>query len=412
MESKEAYIQEIINKGFLEETDRGNRMAILAQVIEKILDDGNYINKHAIENFDISRGNNYIHLPYKQRCLKNPFSMMEGGSTKVAYEFLNQLKEEAKKNNKTFKMEENKIGLEIFADQTYCGCGILVGYKTQEESTLRDANPSLLAHLIGNNKITKKNTEFGKMYEYNSSANLPLSTSDGYIIKGEIKILNCEKILDKDEIFPVNFIFTSMPSLSGAPDCLDKNGVYSWTLKCRDILSSDKKLNEDQKKALYELIETLLSKRKSKDNSKDCYKEENFGKTMKLLMFYEKINLPNNTGEIDKTIEQLNNIITGGSATELADADINYQKTIRESIRAWIVMSRCYGIKYFIGGAVGCGVFENKPEVVSQIIAEEFVNYGGDMKYIYAAFNGSNDTNYPHFRDAFEKAFNDIKKDS
>ena len=36
-------------------------------------------------------------------------------------------------------------------------------------------------------------------------------------------------------------------------------------------------------------------------------------------------------------------------------------------------------------------------------MAQEFVNYGGNMYYVYGAFNGDDDPNKEVFRSAFEK---------
>ncbi|MCQ2821591.1 MAG: hypothetical protein MJ252_30400, partial [archaeon] len=345
-------------------------------------------------------------------CKKNPFIWKSGGSSQVASQIFNQ-----------FAKENPKILVQIFADQTNFGCGLLVNWNTQEEATLRDTNPELIANLIDKGYILPKDKE--NHFKYYDGFNtigkpkiMPLSTSDGYIVPAK---LSCANLVPLPKPIYLFYLFSSMPSLCGRKVNFDLNGAVAWTCKFRleSVENTYKKpwkniyllLDEKTKKMFIniDLVTKIFQKNYSdRINGQNTLNEIAFKKQMILLMFSDKYSLPKSEADIPKIIEwskKVAQLKTKEDSLIYHKAENNYKKTVRKAVRGWILMAKERGIKYFIGGAIGCGAFANDPNVIAKIIAQEFIKFGGDMTYVYGAFKGAEDPILKIFENEFKIAF-------
>ena len=204
-----------------------------------------------------------------------------------------------------------------------------------------------------------------------------------------------------------------MPSLSGDKANFDVLGAVGWLCKFRmnSYVEQEKKPwkeiynSMDPKpfnlEVIHKFVSTFYDRRKDGKITIDKVQFNNF----MILAMFGNYTLPNSEGEINSTIQNLINIAKDTNGKILNEAKNNYRNLIRKFIRNWVVLAREQNVRYFVGGAVGCGAFENDPNMVSNIMAEEFIKYGGTMKFVYGAYAGNKDANGKVFRDAFDKAF-------
>ncbi|MCQ2821426.1 MAG: hypothetical protein MJ252_29550 [archaeon] len=365
------------------------RKKMISELIGKYLTNERNIIVAKGAKLDLRKGGEEYWKAPLNLCTENPFTFGSGGTTQVAYDFF------IKKY-----LKPNQLAMQIYADQTYCGCGLIIGWTTQEESTLRDTNAELMAHLIGNGyiEVTKKGKWYPYVFESDDPNFKPLSTSDGYLINGKISFVNLVNIPKPAE---VKYLFASMPSLTTEPSSHDVNGAIAWISKYRKANGTLKDTDIKNAKALIERLYELI-----KTNQLSFPNKKLSNNTMKLLLFSD-YEMPEDEEGIDKTIQS---IYETAGKTLSEEVEKNYRKTIRRAIKGWIVMTRATGVKYFIGGPIGCGVFGNDPTVVGKIIAEEFIKYGKGMTFVYAAFTGTKDPNMILFQKEFENAFKDKEK--
>ena len=301
---------------------------------------------------------------------------------------------------------DDLICAEIFADNTYFGCGIFIGWTTQEEATLRDSNPDIFPYLISKGYIEKVEPFKNDFrYKYLKTGSDHISTCKGYAIDSE---LFCNNKVPLNKPIDVFYLFTSAPSLTNQPASFDEEGGAEWICQTRN----DPNLMEKAR---------ALIKRMYRKKRKEIRDKNKFASAMKVLLFtsdYEmNFNLnPDDKDKEEKEIEDVLNTVLALFNKDLPvekedelkalekKADESYKKVLERVMKGWIITAKKTGAKYFIGGAVGCGAFYNDPKVISEIIAKVFSeNAGDDMIYVYAAYSGEEDANLPFFKNAFMK---------
>ena len=202
--------------------------------------------------------------------------MKEGGSIKVA----SLLKEEG--------VDSKDILIQIFADQTYFGCGIFVCYTTQEEASLRDCNPDIFGYLLDNEYITPiaigKGTFKLEYIKKEGDSLSKLSTSEGYVINGKISktsiidpagttfMLNRLYQLEKKKYTQGQLLATKTEIVNGINKILSENPEYLdtvwgdgkivatfYAIKNNQIDKLNKVLEELEKRNLVKFLIRLIT---------------------------------------------------------------------------------------------------------------------------------------------------------
>ncbi|MCQ2821488.1 MAG: hypothetical protein MJ252_29880 [archaeon] len=362
-----------------DETDSKRKVAKVSEFFKTKLRSTSFLNSIDSSFFEIT---SELKTPLKDispEKSKLKFDVEEGSSSSVA---LNVLKK--------YKCQPSEICIQFFADQTYFGCGIFKKWTTQEEATLRDSTPALFGTLLNQGYINPPNCDSKMSYIGNK-----LSTSDGYLIRGELLHINLDPLPQDIPCFRPYFMFNSMPSFSENKNNFDEAGAASWIVKCRKICCGETEDFSDAK----QFASAFYSKMRSQHLSSNVCQ-----KALKILLFsthYKVSNTGNKEGVVNDIIEDSQKSTPG----YLKQAEENYKKTVTETVKRWVLLAKEKGVKYFIGGAIGCGAFANKAEDVSKIMAEVFHKYGGDMTYVYSVYKRNSDANLK----CFEKAFKEYK---
>ena len=331
----------------------------------------------------------------KRVCKSFPFKRFIGTTSQAVKEF-------------SKKYSGDQISAMIYANSTYFGNGFIYGGGAQEQSFLRDMNPVTVCHLIGKNLILKKTNGnyIDLMYEgAMSCANKMLhrepilSPVTGFLIDGKLDRVNSVKNPER-----TNFraLFAALPSLNGY--CIDENSFELFRLFGAENISLRRKEVKDTRKILNPIesfSERFLSEcRLSGDELKRALiicmcsdKCSSYGRNEDAVMADIVRFVKAKRGDKDFLVFE--------------EAKQNYENILHSIVRSWIVMAREDGIKCFIGGPIGCGVFQNDVNVVAKIFAEEFVNYGGDMTFVCAVPDESISN---IFETEFKKAFSKMSR--
>ncbi|MCQ2819992.1 MAG: hypothetical protein MJ252_22220 [archaeon] len=402
---------EILKKKYENEwKGKSNKKNVIDDYIkDTLLKDKDLIEKLKNVEYNIKRGRDYpLDENKTQICTENPFEVKTGSTSDIVC--------------KLHKDNPNaKLCAQIFADHTYYGCGLLFHWTTQEEATLRDTNPELMIWLQHRGLIKEELDGRKIKFRYVENSK-ELSTSDGYMVPAQFCLKNTE-LLEKP--FETCLLFTSFPSLTSIKGSFDENGNVSWSYKYRMAKylkekskeAEKKKSNDSDKRKNFDSSILITDKNIIREKVQDIYEkqknkqlkltEQQFRQAMLLLLFWDGLNKKT-------TIEEIVEIALGKYSEydyeedPIKNAQRNYEDTVRKTVGSWINMARQSGAEYFIGGPIGCGAFFNDPEVVSKIIAEQFVRYGAGMKFIYGVFKEKSDDKLDCFRKAFEEAFENI----
>lgn len=363
------------------------------------------------------------------RLSKNPFKHAKGYSTNVA---MNILMDAIKKGN----LDKVKISLSIFADCTYCGCGIFAGYNTQEEATVRDFGLLLLAYFMKEGLVKQAGTPKVPKFEYVEKNRKQLSPAgDGFMVSAPLLYNSLQKINwpEKDKNGnPINLEtlakhlclqFRSAASFDAVNSC--NEDVFGDVQYKRDFMqffggkAGKKEMNGDEVattqsflRALYPEMRKAFSGVEGKTLKETDAKKKELGRQMLMLfMFTDEFDAlaPEKGSFFGKTrsseIKRLTGMVMKGKHTKLLQtARENYINTMRLKIRMDILMAKANGIKQVIGGAIGCGAFFNEPELMGRMYAEEFDKYADDdMEFICPDAGKSNGEVFV----SFSKGFND-----
>ena len=311
-------------------------------------------------------------------CTANPFSSIPGDTLKVL--------EALQKSD-----PKARTCTQVCADASYYGCGIVAGWKTQEESVLAQADPMLSAHIKGRGLIRPEifatpNGGTQYRYAYTQGENR-LSTSTGYMVKGR---------LDK---FETDFLFSSLPALGANWEGMDAVGNTDYCCLAREQ-TLGRKVTDGERTAARACFDHVCAQRnanKLNDLSRDQFKE-----TMLLLMFGDCDVFG---GDVEKTVTDAVEAVKNGTFDK-AKVMKGYEDTVRQSVRGWIDTARNRGATHLVGAAVGCGVFKNDVDIVAKVVAEEFVSRAGDMKFVYANYRHDSKANV--FQTAFAQAYAEV----
>lgn len=318
-------------------------------------------------------------------CKENPFSSIAGQTAEIVQKI-------ARENPKA------KICTEIAADATHWGCGIFAGWNTQEESTLKNTDPELGAHLMGKGLI--KPEIFGEGNQEQLRARYTqgpdhLSTVAGWMTHA--KYAGVEKS---------DLLFSSMPTFGNEFTSWDLDGNTDFSClvyqRGRGVVPT-----EDERANVRACNDMLYQKY---GNGHHDVSSKQFEEAAYLLMCggFDTLH-----GDPDAVVESVIKLVKSGEhktvdattgRSPLDKAKAVYEDTVRQSVRAWIATARKRGDTHFVGMAVGCQTFKNDPKVVAKIIAEEFVIGGGKMKYVYANYKGE-DFCAAIFEEAFKTAW-------
>ena len=337
-------------------------------------------------------------------CRKKAFSYETGSSSAVA-------------DKVAAKHPDERIGVQIYGDGTYAHCGFVANTNGQEEDTAKDLNPKGMAHLLAK-KFVRKCAQIKKgikllYFKYlKGKDGVPLlSTARGYMMDGEL-VRKDNK--NRDKALSVDLLYSAMPSLTSASTSFDLQSNIEHLRMCRERLTGTK-LTPQQLENATRFLEEFYRPRQAEPKQEDGLTDKEFEAAMKLLIFSGETPAFDVFGaNAAKEVQKLRNLVKVSTRTDesgdaalyddlMKTAEKNYRASIRRTIRGWIVSARERGVKHFISGAMGCGFFKNDPAVVAQIVAEEFVDHGGDMEFVFAQYNAKEPN--VGLRNAFEKAF-------
>lgn len=314
-------------------------------------------------------------------CKENPFSSMAGETAEIVQTI-------ARENSNA------QICTQIAADATHWGCGVFVPWNTQEESTVKNADPELGAHLMGKGLIKPEIFGVQLRMRYTQGPN-HLSTVAGWMT--HTKYAGVEKS---------DLLFSSLPTFGNTFSSWDLDGNTDFS--CRVHQRRRGVEPTDAERANVRACNDALYQKYGDD--KNDVSDEQFKEAAYLLMCGDFDTLH---GDPDTVAESVIKLVKSGEHTvvdattgrsPLDKAKAVYQDTVRQSVRAWIATARKRGDTHFVGMAVGCQTFKNDTDVVAKIIAEEFVIGGGNMKYVYANYRG-NDFRAAIFEEAFKTAW-------
>lgn len=389
-----------------------------ANVILHFINDDEFLKKIGEIDLNIVICDKYIRDDerWKSPATSKVFKVIEGGTSHV-------IKELHESN------PDEKIAGMIYADATNCG-GYFESATTQEEEIFRDMGPVVPCHLLSKGLISKSELYGHTVLPYDDiptyankrvSGELSLLPAVGFAIDAKLLYDGQKKL---QEPIPFRALFCAMPSLSGEKENFDVNVATFHRMReefgcilrliftrifdgvCKDVKGEEDTFDEICKGAKI-FIEELYQKRTDPDDVVGRMDSDEFKRAMILCMFSDECSVHyNNQGE-DAAMEKL---IRCAKATNGEDHEIfkraeeNYKKMLHETIRSWIITARESGAKYFVGGPIGCGAFYNDANLVAQIFAEEFRDYGGDMQFVYPKFR-KEDANCDVFKKAFDEAF-------
>ena len=333
---------------------------------------------------------------------KNPFRGVQGTSVEVAARLLFT----AIRNG---TLDQTKISLSIFADSTYCGCGIFKNFSTQEESTFRDFGLLLLAFFKDQGLVKEVTDEKGDTkFEYVKKNGKQLSPAgDGFMVSAPLMYHSMVEIdwPKKDRNGNSITVETLVKHL-----CLQFRSAVSFDAinKCNEDVFGDVQYKSDYmrffggkagKKMMTEsevattqsfLKDLYPAIREATKGVKDKAERMRLGHEMlAVFLFTDEFDaLASSFSVTGKTrsseIKRLTNMVMAGRHTELLKiAEENHIKTMRLKIRQDILMARANGVKQFIGGPIGSGAFDNDPELMGRLYAEEFDKYASkDMVFV------------------------------
>lgn len=318
--------------------------------------------------------------PPVARCKQNPFEMKSGTVPSI-------VKAVQKGDSKA------KICTQVCADAKHYACGVFVPWPTQEETVVRNMDPMASAHLKGKGLIrpeifTPPDPTKPKQYRlaYTHGENR-LSTSSGYMMKSKLGSVKSD------------FLFSSLPALGEEWQGMDTVGNTDYYCIAREQ-ALGRKVSEVERAKANELFDYLCELRNTK---RDGLNIGQF-KTVMMYLMFSGVDLA--AGKKEDIVSNAINAVTKDTYDKAKVAK-GYEDAIRKTIRAWIDTARNRGVTHFVGSAVGCGVFNNDVNIVSRVFAEEFVSRAGDMKFVYANFNGT-DNKSLIFKAAFNKAYADL----
>ena len=397
-----------------------------ANIILHFINDDEFLKKIGELDLNIVTCDKYIgdDERWKSPATSKVFKVIEGGTSHV-------IKELHESN------PGEKIAGMIYADATNCG-GYFESATTQEEEIFRDMGPVVPCHLLSKGFISKSELYGYTVLPYddiptymNKKANGELSLSPAVGFAIDAKLLSDG--LEKFHLIPFRALFCAMPSLSGEEANFDVNGTtfnrlqtefgylymlgfgLSYEELCKDVFEKlyQKRIGLDDVEYVINricedaknFVDKLYQRRTDPDDVVGRMDSDEFKRAMILCMCSEECSVFYDLQGEDAAMEKL---ISCAKATNGEDHEIfkraeeNYEKMLHKTIRSWIITARESGAKYFVGGPIGCGAFYNDANLVAQIFAEEFRDYGGDMHFIYP-FSGL-DAKFV----AFEKAFGDF----
>ena len=393
---------------------RSNLMGVsdATEILLNAINDEKFVSMAAEKDLHLVNGSKLVfdelllsEISKKRVCRNFPFKRFIGTTSQAVKEF-------------SKKYSGDQISAMIYANSTYFGNGFIYGGGAQEQSFLRDMDPVTVCHLIGENHILKKadSGHIDLMYKSavhgahmmllrNTSCPSALSLKPilspvtGFLIDGKLDRVNSVKNPER-----TNFraLFAALPSLNGY--CIDENSFELFRLFGAENISLRRKEMKDTRKIL-----------NSVDNFSEKFLSEcklggdELKRALIICMCSDKCSsYGRNEDAAMADIVRFARAKKGDKDFIIfEEAKQNYENMLHSIVRSWIVMAREDGIKCFIGGPIGCGVFQNDVNVVAKIFAEEFVNYGGDMTFVCAVPDESISN---IFETEFKKAFSKMSR--
>lgn len=388
-------VNALVEKGIAEEAaideslNSKNGVSALAAKLDAQLTDKEFTDRVAKEDFGFQKLNDDMVEMSKgasHACQSDPFVEVEGESGDIV-ETLHR------------RDPQGKVCKMIYADMTAFLCKYNSTVKTQEEVSGRDTAPDALGHVIGNGYVTRSSGE----WHYNETGPNPL---DGWMIRAKQKYAGNQRRLDSE--IETDMLFGAMPCLAG-----DKDRAGALKFLCRNMELCGRTLTAQERANAAAFVKAFLDAAHSPQTG---LKEGPIGSTyyngLMLLQFCGPSGLIAGvdvfSGDTKQNVDRLMKLARKDPnqdqdlAELLGHAKRNYENTLRMTFRRWITGARKRGDRYFLGGPLGCGSFGNDPKIVSRIWAEEFVAYGGDMKFVYDKYG--RDVNAQSFKDAFKEA--------
>ncbi|MCQ2403475.1 MAG: hypothetical protein MJ202_07095 [Lentisphaeria bacterium] len=329
-------------------------------------------------------------------CKENPFEYAVGDTAAIAQE----VKKKIAKNYADGKVPPNAITIQIAADRRHCiGEAFSSDANTQEESVVRQMDPESLSPLA---KHVEQHVETKDKYFFYKSGEGTPDVTDGMILPTTAAYADYKQV---EEPFDLQLLFDAMPSFSVSEVNFDPAGALCYLKKSWKKQNTDKEMTaemESNAKKIIEAIQSAESKvkypeiRKATQNVNPKFKD-----LMMLFMFAgqnDKFDVFSSNTQ--KQVDKIYQLIQSGDYQDLlATAKENYEKALSDLMKGWVTMARERGTKYFLGTAIGCSAFGNDPKVVARLMAEAFVKYGGDMKFVFCQYRE------PAERQLFEAAF-------
>lgn len=358
---------------------------------------------------------------------KMPFSRVLGGSTTAVA----QAAGKARAAGKPFK-----AFMGIFADNTFCGCGVEEGWNTQEEANFREVGGlEFMAYLMAKQLIKRPESEKHEKSSYIEDPNgQKLSpASDGYLVNTQVQAANMQKL---DEPIDVVMQMRALSSLNQASWGHDVEGNVTWLMDSLELQYVAKESAQHPEKDVESLKrEFRAAYEPQRDQARLALKElyaqlglkggvctekgQGAKDALMLFMYTQAANVfasPKkgvfSASPMVKEMRKLVSLVTSTKSSDkakLADllktANRNFEDILRLKVRQDIVTARDAGATHFVGGAIGVGAFANDVKLIARIYAEEFCKHGGDMEYIFPEIGSDGPANAEAFEAAFKAAY-------
>ena len=312
-----------------------------------------------------------------------------------------------------------RIVVQDAADNTHPGGYYYTMVPSQEEPTIQDINPGLLAQLIAHGEVEiAKVDEEGAITEikFTKKGLKRLSAANGFVV--DTQMIGAGNKTQLTKPLPISLLFSAAFSFNLDGGSLDMYSVLDYAIKnhahvLKDGVLTGANLSEEQKlkmlnnglKFIGEYLKAVKTEIKGNSDYRwmvnDASERRKIGK---VLMFSQLGEPPefdmfaaNTTDQVHKFLDLIKHKEGTAPNAKMAElyesAQKNYLETMRFSFKQWIDLAKQDGETCFVYTGVGAGAFGHKQTEIAECMIEMMVLHGGDMKFVYGKYVGSNADN-------------------